>query len=116
MKPFDTLVKRPLQIRFDLIQAPERAWGGEPGEPLLTSCWVKLRRVLLVEMGSWWPLRPSSRRPADGSWVRTYDSFRLSESMSVPLRFCSVILEDEPGNTAQLSADGHSSTAQCSVM
>uniref|UniRef100_A0A3Q3MCQ2 Uncharacterized protein n=1 Tax=Mastacembelus armatus TaxID=205130 RepID=A0A3Q3MCQ2_9TELE len=34
--------------------------------------------------------------PAARSLVRMYLSFRLSESKSVPFRFCSVILAEEP--------------------
>lgn len=41
-------------------------------------------------------LPPSCSFPDGGSLVRTYLSFRLSESKSVAFRFCSVILAEDP--------------------
>ena len=63
---------------------------------MLTSSWVKLWTGPLTEIFSTRPLLLSCSLPAGGSLVSTYRSFRLSESISVPFRFCSVILEDDP--------------------
>lgn len=64
--------------------------------PLLTSSWVKLWMGPLIETFSTRPLLLSWSLPAARSLVRMYLSFRLSESMSVPFRFCSVILDEDP--------------------
>lgn len=65
--------------------------------PLLTSSWVKLWTGPLTETFSMPPFLLSWILPEGGSLVRIYLSLRLSESMSVPFRFCSVIFEEVPG-------------------
>ncbi|TNN46456.1 hypothetical protein EYF80_043373 [Liparis tanakae] len=52
-----------------------------------------------TEIFSTRPLLLSCSFPAGGSLVRTYRSFRLSESTSEPFRFCSVTLDEDPGGT-----------------
>lgn len=49
-----------------------------------------------MEIFSTRPLLLSRSLPEGGSLVSMYLSFRLSESMSVPFRFCSVIFDEDP--------------------
>lgn len=65
--------------------------------PLLTSSCVKLWTGPLTETFSMAPFLLSWISPEGRSLVRIYLSLRLSESMSVPFRFCSVIFEEVPG-------------------
>ena len=65
-------------------------------KPLLTSSCVKLWTGPFREIFSTRPLLLSCSFPVGGSLVRTYRSFRLSESTSEAFRFCSVILDDDP--------------------
>lgn len=64
--------------------------------PLLTSSCVKLWTWPLTEIFSMPPFLLIWSLPEGGSLVRIYLSLRLSESTSVPFRFCSVIFEEVP--------------------
>lgn len=64
--------------------------------PLLTSSCVKLWTGPLTEIFSMPPFLLIWSLPEGGSLVRIYLSLRLSESTSVPFRFCSVIFEEVP--------------------
>lgn len=71
-------------------------WKEEGKKPLLMSSWVKLVTGPFTDTRALFLPVFSIREPTLRSLVRVNRSFRFSESMSVPFRCCSVILDEEP--------------------